>query len=238
MLDLNGQPIATDDLVRYWSDGLEKLADPLYQGYIRKTPKSHSGWANLDIYQNYYPDQGKQGPWCWAPAGAADVVVGGGLPYKLHVSTFAVWRAERRETQVDPPPRHRHLRHRRHHRRHRHLRHRRHHRRHLRRRHRRHSTAAATTAATTAAATAATSTAAARRSTYTGDSGDDAAQRVGHPQHPVQPGCRLGRYAREHSLGVPLTEEFDVAGYRCQGFANGIVYVPIGRWDELGHTSW
>ncbi len=55
---------------------------------------------------------------------------------------------------------------------------------------------------------------------------------------PFNPDAALGRYAREHNLGVPLTQEFDVPGYRCQGFANGIVYVRIGQWDQLGHTSW
>ncbi|HRX05079.1 MAG TPA: hypothetical protein P5148_18160 [Anaerolineae bacterium] len=185
MLDLNGQPIATAALVRYWSDGLDKLADPAYQGYVIKTPKSHSGWANLDIYQNYYPDQGKQGPWCWSPVGAADVVVGGGLPYKLHVSTFAVWQAVRRQTHADPPP----------------------------------------------------------PPPPPPPPGEVPLEMIRRNAWdildiPFNPDAAIGRYAREHNLGVPLTGEFDVAGYRCQGFVNGIVHVVIGHWDQVSHTNW
>jgi hypothetical protein len=35
-----------------------------------------------------------------------------------------------------------------------------------------------------------------------------------------------------------MSSEFDVSGYRCQGFANGIVYVPIGQWDQVKHIPW
>jgi hypothetical protein len=55
---------------------------------------------------------------------------------------------------------------------------------------------------------------------------------------PFNPEAALSRYARAHSLGVPMTGEFDVGGYRCQGFAGGIVYVPIGQWDQVRHMAW
>jgi hypothetical protein len=55
---------------------------------------------------------------------------------------------------------------------------------------------------------------------------------------PFNPEAAIGRYARAHNLGVPMTGEFDVAGRRCQGFANGIVYVPIGQWDQVRHIAW
>ena len=96
VLDQNGQPVKSENLVRYWSDGFAKLGDPSYQGYVRKTPKAGSGWANLDIYQGYYPESGQIGAWCWCPEGAADVVVGGGMPQSNHISTFVVWQAEPR----------------------------------------------------------------------------------------------------------------------------------------------
>jgi hypothetical protein len=56
--------------------------------------------------------------------------------------------------------------------------------------------------------------------------------------HSFNPDAAIGRYARAHNLGLPVTGEFDVAGHRCQGFANGIVYVPIGQWDHISHAAW
>lgn len=102
VLDLQGNPIKSDGLLRYWSDGFAKLGDPTYQNYVRMTPKAGSGWANIDIYNGYNPDAGEIGAWCWCPAGAADVVVGGGMPHKNHISTFAVWQAETRSTGGQP----------------------------------------------------------------------------------------------------------------------------------------
>src|SRR5204862_221453 len=48
----------------------------------------------------------------------------------------------------------------------------------------------------------------------------------------------FANYARVHNLGAPLTNESDFAGYRVQGFAQGIVYAPIGQWNNVGHMSW
>jgi len=48
----------------------------------------------------------------------------------------------------------------------------------------------------------------------------------------------LARYARQHSLGNPVTREFDVNGYRAQGFAGGIVYCPIGQWSNVKQVTW
>jgi len=102
VLDQGGQPVKSNDLVRYWSDGFSKLGDPGYQKYERKTPKAGSGWANLDIYQAYYPESGQIGTWCWCPEGASDVVVGGGMPQGNHISTFVIWQAEARGTGGQP----------------------------------------------------------------------------------------------------------------------------------------
>jgi hypothetical protein len=46
------------------------------------------------------------------------------------------------------------------------------------------------------------------------------------------------RYARQHGLGIPVTEEFDHAGLRVQGFVSGIVMAPAGRWDQISHLPW
>ena len=105
VLDLQGQPIKTGIQIRYWPDGFTKLGDAGYGGYLRIDPKPRSGWANIDIWSNFSPEGGEQGAWSWCPEGAADVVVGGGMPNNHHVSTFAVWQAERREAvQPDPTP--------------------------------------------------------------------------------------------------------------------------------------
>lgn len=83
----------------FWSDGFAKLADNTYTGYRIQHTKEKSGWANLFMAasSSYAPERGESGPWCWCPAGAADVVCGGGLPARQHISTFAVWQAVRWE---------------------------------------------------------------------------------------------------------------------------------------------
>lgn len=84
--------------ITYWSDGFERLGDPDYDGYTTICVKPESGWANLPLAgsSSFAPDRGESGPWCWAPGGAAEVVCGGGLPHKHHVSTFVVWQAVHR----------------------------------------------------------------------------------------------------------------------------------------------
>ena len=64
-----------------------------------------SGWANLPLSPDasFVPDRGEVGPWAWRPASyPADTVIGGGLPQRWHVSTFAVW--ERTIEPVTTPP--------------------------------------------------------------------------------------------------------------------------------------
>lgn len=97
VLDANGQPIITEELICFWSDGFDRLADTGYAGFFHATPKRHSGWANQPIFDSFNPERGERGAWCWCPEGAADVVCGGGLPNNHHVSFFAVWQAQPRE---------------------------------------------------------------------------------------------------------------------------------------------
>ncbi len=81
--------------IGFWSDGFARLGDPDYDGYVFVPTKPESGWANLPIAggSSFAPDRGERGPWCWAPAGASEVVCGGGLPLNRHISTFVVWQA-------------------------------------------------------------------------------------------------------------------------------------------------
>ncbi len=104
VLDLDGKPVKDGILIRYWSDGFDKLGDAGYTSYLRLAPKPRSGWANIDIWNSFNPENHEQGAWSWCPDGASDVVVGGGMPKNHHVSTFVVWRAERREAVQPPPP--------------------------------------------------------------------------------------------------------------------------------------
>jgi hypothetical protein len=182
VLGVDGQPVKTANLVRYWSDGFAMLGNTSYNGYTHMTPKERSGWANLVMFNSSYsPDRSEQGPWCWCPEGAADVVVGGGMPWNHHISFFAVWQAERRQTE------------------------------------------------------------------HGGESGGGSTlgsledvRRGAWDQLGVRfnPGSAFARCAREHGLGGPLTNEFDLAGYRAQGFVNGIVLAPIDQWQAIQHIGW
>ena len=98
VLDLEGKPVKTNELIIGWSDGFDLLGQPKFAQYITMTmtPKEKSSWANQPIWNKFYPDAGQRGAWCWCPRGASDVVWGGGLPHGHHISTFAVWQAEKR----------------------------------------------------------------------------------------------------------------------------------------------
>ena len=99
VLDLDGKPVTTENLIIGWSDGFALLGQPDFTQHItlHMTPKLKSGWANQPIWNSFCPERHEIGAWCWCPVGAADVVIGGGLPNNCHISIFAVWQAERRE---------------------------------------------------------------------------------------------------------------------------------------------
>ena len=94
VIGLDGKFVRNHEIV-YWSDGFEMLGDPDYMGYVRRMTKERSGWANVITGpgSSFAPERNESGPWCWAPAGAAEVVCGGGLPLNHHISFFAVWQA-------------------------------------------------------------------------------------------------------------------------------------------------
>ena len=56
------------------------------------------------------------------------------------------------------------------------------------------------------------------------------------------PEAAYARYARLHSMGVPQTQEFDLAvdglACRAQGFAKGIVYSQVGDWGNIYVAEW
>jgi hypothetical protein len=59
---------------------------------------------------------------------------------------------------------------------------------------------------------------------------------------PFNPEAAFSRYAREHELGTPQTDEFDFSykgvNYRGQGFSQAIVFAKVGDWDNIGEMSW
>ena len=59
---------------------------------------------------------------------------------------------------------------------------------------------------------------------------------------PFNPDAAFSRYAREHELGTPQTDEFDFSykgvNYRGQGFSGAIVFAKVGDWDNIGEMSW
>jgi len=59
---------------------------------------------------------------------------------------------------------------------------------------------------------------------------------------PFNPIAAFPRYAREHNLGNPETEEFDFAhagvDYRGQGFSQGIVFARVGDWGNIQELAW
>lgn len=59
---------------------------------------------------------------------------------------------------------------------------------------------------------------------------------------PFNPQAAFARYAREHGLGTPQTNEFDFSyrgvNYRGQGFSQGIVYSKVGDWGNIKELSW
>jgi hypothetical protein len=59
---------------------------------------------------------------------------------------------------------------------------------------------------------------------------------------PFNPEAAFPKYAREHDLGNPQTQEFDFSykgiNYRGQGFSLAIVYCQVGDWGNLKEMSW
>jgi len=187
VLDLNGNPVKERDSILYWSDGFNKLGDPNYTGYVKQTPKEKSGWSNAVVFSGYVPERQEHGPWSWCPRGAADVVVGGGLPANWHVSTFVVWQAEKRSAapkQEEPVE------------------------------------------------------------VILPDQGAELSLLTGVRQEAwrlagvnFERDSAFASYARVHSLGAPLTNEYTVGGIRAQGFARGIVYSAGGQ-EAITHAAW
>lgn len=229
VLGLDGKPIPEAEIV-FWSDGFHMLGDPAYDGWITRTTKPHSGWANIPIEagSNFVPERGESGPWCWAPRGAAEVFCGGGMPAKNHVSFFVVWQAVRAPSVTPPPVQPPDLGD--------------------------YNTwlpiviggagAGQGYAAEQPPAPAAPD--APRAAQFLASPGpgpltpqvllrSEAWLRLGIEPRPDSP---LAVFARARSLGMPVTQEFEVAGYRVQGFQLAIVYAPVSDPARVDLMPW
>ncbi len=199
VLDRNGQPVKSQDLIIGWSDGLHLLGQSEFAQAIKltMTPKEKSGWGNQPIWNSFSPERGDSGAWCWCPRGAADVVAGGGLPNNQHVSWFAVWQAEPRtgdggalEPDGDTPA-------------------------------------------------GGEDEIPESDTTLTPDLLDAIRNQLWNAANVAyNRQSSFAQYARQHKLGAPLTNEIDVGSYRAQGFAQAIVYAPIGQWQQIRHSAW
>ena len=213
----------------FWSDGLDKLDDPNYNNYVSVKTKHHSGWGNVVLSPgaNYVPARGESGPWSIKVDGPSEIVTGLGMPQKWHVSFFVVFQAVPR-AQV--------------------------------------AAASVVEDVTGAVDAGVTGVLDSVKDAVTGAVeaiGGGAEAILETPQVTEEPakvypegvsGIRqkawdtvgvnynpeaaFSRYARQNGLGIPLTNEFDVNGYRCQGFVGGIVYAKIGDWGNVLHAEW
>lgn len=106
VVDEQGRVLHTD--VLFWSKTENgKPQNP----QVQVTGERRSGWANIEVWSSFNPDRNERGAWRFAPAGAAHILSGAGLPHNWHVSTFAVWQRgtpsapqEPEKPPVDPEP--------------------------------------------------------------------------------------------------------------------------------------
>ncbi len=224
VIGLDGKLVKGADVV-YWSDGFDKLNDPDYGGYVKRQTKDKSGWINIPIgpSSNFVPERGEAGPWCWAPQGASEVVCGGGLPAKQHISTFVVWQAVPLSevvegtndggqdeyniflpfvaggdrTTVRP---------------------------------------AGQAVSTTEESSDATSP----PSSSPVLSGDEALRAAAWSRIGVgyDADSRLAKYARAHDLGRPVTEELTVGSNIVQAYDGGIVVLSLNDPEDIRHIGW
>lgn len=213
IVGLDGQ-LMRDQPVIFWSDGFEKLGDPTYSDYVLRQTKTHSGWANIVTGPgaNYVPERGERGPWCWAPVGASEVVCGGGMPAKQHVSMFVVWQAVRRSDVEKPQPptpgeagdQHIFL-------------------------------PFVTSPAQVPLAQAGPLAFGLDMPPNLALLRTAAWNRLGIEYRPDSP---LAEYARRNALGMPVTQEFVIGNRLVQGFYGGIVYALLSDPIDVHHISW
>jgi hypothetical protein len=227
ILDKDGKLLKNMDML-YWSDGFAQLGNPAYNGYVQGSnnfryprTKERSGWANMVLGpgSNYVPERGETGPWCWVPYGlAAEVMSGGGMPAKQHISVFVVWQAVARSSvtqptppvpPVIPPP--------------------------VPGDFKIYLPGVMRDAGPQAAPAAAPQVLPAAASAAAELVRAAAWNRLGLEYGGRSP---LAQYARTAGLGAPLSNSFEAAGYLAQAYYGGIVMAPVGEPDKITHIAW
>jgi hypothetical protein len=209
VIGLDGKLLRGQEII-YWSDGFEMLADPAYDNYVHRQTKEKSGWANIITGpgSSFVPERNESGPWCWAPAGAAEVVCGGGLPLNHHISFFVVWQAvpagdgtspgDDQDNWTD-------------------------------------NTYLPTIPKAAPTASGEHAPALDSSSLWVHMFRQAAWNRLGL-ELPVD--TIISSYARRQQLGRPVTQEFELNGHRVQGYHSGIVILPIGQTERISHIPW
>jgi hypothetical protein len=231
ILDKDGKLLKNMDML-YWSDGFAQLGNPAYNGYVQGSngfrfprTKERSGWANivLDPGSNYVPERGEIGPWCWVPFGLpAEVMCGGGMPAKQHISVFVVWQAVAKAgikspglpdgdfkifmpgvmnqagSQTGSPQ-------------------------------------SAGMQATPSPTSTPQPPGSAAAMPLTEIVRAAAWNRMGLE---YDGGSPLVAYARRLGLGAPLSNLFEVAGHLAQAYHGGIVVAPVGETSKVTHIAW
>jgi hypothetical protein len=242
IIGLDGKLQKNADIL-YWSDGFGMLGDPNYDGYAvgsvgARYPrtKERSGWGNIPMEggSSYVPERGESGPWCWTPKGlVAEVMCGGGMPAKQHISIFVVWQAVPRDQvpvtppvtpetpPVTPPP--------------------------LTGDHFIYMPSIQSGAAPAGLSAVPSATPGPTPVPSPEASGATvpalvaeamrmaAWNRLGIEYHP---GSLLAEYARRMELGAPLTQLFEAADHLVQGYYGGIVFAPAASPERVAHVSW
>lgn len=243
VIGLDGELMKNKEVI-YWSDGIEKLGDESYDGFVYRQTKDKSGWINIPIGpgSNFVPERGESGPWCWAPSGAADVVCGGGLPAKQHVSTFAVWQAVPKqdliedETDSDDSKS-------------------------------QEGNGSTIYVPFMAGGGRGAESADVSSIVHSGEPAMQSSETTAEPdlasdamagaadldtqtlnrmrmgawsraQVEYDHESTLAKYARQHGFGMPATDSFEIDGYMVQGFNGAIVYAPVKDADAVGHILW
>ncbi|MCC6458199.1 MAG: peptidoglycan DD-metalloendopeptidase family protein [Caldilineaceae bacterium] len=209
VIGLDGKLIRSQEII-FWSDGFEMLEDPEYDNYVHRQTKEKSGWANIITGpgSSFVPERNESGPWCWAPAGAAEVVCGGGLPANNHISFFVVWQAvpagdvklpdDDQDSWTD-------------------------------------NTYLPTIPKAAPSATGEHAPGLEAGSLWVHMFRQAAWNRLGL-ELPVD--SVIAIYARRQQLGRPVTQEFELNGHRVQGYHGGIVIMPIGQTERISHVPW
>lgn len=89
VLDKDGKPIPQKGVL-FWQGELKP--QPSQMDWVQRSTKN-DGTENIPIFGSYAPDRGEHGSWGATTLGRSDALMGVGMPYNAHISTFLVLQA-------------------------------------------------------------------------------------------------------------------------------------------------